>query len=469
MKTFVPRFSSAIALFSVLLLAGQGLFAQGTEKIRLPITFDNAAVNYDLVSFGNASTSLVADPKNAANKVAAMDKPNGAETWAGTVVGNSGLAVPIQFSAGNTKFTMDVYSPIAGITVLLKVENGSNGAISVETSAKVSQANTWETLTFDFANPATGTPALDLKATYSKVVVFMNFGTTGNADGDAVYLFDKISHPATDNYTGTVTKKALPVTFDLANHDYGLLDFGGVSSKVGADPANSANKVGISTKTTAAETWGGTIVYEPSGFDTAVPFAANNAAMKVKVYSPHANIQVRLKLEVAGSPAKSVETEATVTEANKWQTLTFDFTKHAAGTPALDLTAKYNKAVIFFNFGVTGAAAGERVYYWDDLAMAGTGTATEAEELPQTIVLDQNYPNPFNPTTVIPFQLKQAGMVRLAVYDLTGREVAVLIHQAMNAGAHQVNLDAAKLNSGVYVYRLEANGNQLFRKMTLMR
>jgi hypothetical protein len=90
--------------------------------------------------------------------------------------------------------------------------------------------------------------------------------------------------------------------------------------------------------------------------------------MNVKVWSPHAGIQVRLKVEDAADPTRSCETEATVTTASGWQTLTFDFANPAAGTAALNLAFTYNKASIFFNFGVTGAVAGERTYYFDDLA-----------------------------------------------------------------------------------------------------
>ena len=83
--------------------------------------------------------------------------------------------------------------------------------------------------------------------------------------------------------------------------------------------------------------------------------------------------------------------------------------------------------------------------------------------------LAQNYPNPFNPTTVVSFQLSVAGQARLSVYDVLGREVAVLVDERMSAGQHQVRFDADGLSSGVYVYRLHI-GNEIFTKrMTLLR
>jgi hypothetical protein len=78
---------------------------------------------------------------------------------------------------------------------------------------------------------------------------------------------------------------------------------------------------------------------------------------------------VRLKVEDASDPTRSCETEATVTTAAGWQTLTFDFANQASGTAALNLAYTFDKASIFFNFGTTGAdAGGAKTYYFDDVA-----------------------------------------------------------------------------------------------------
>lgn len=99
-----------------------------------------------------------------------------------------------------------------------------------------------------------------------------------------------------------------------------------------------------------------------------------------------------------------------------------------------------------------------------------TSTSTEiGTDLPVGVELSQNYPNPFNPATQIRFAVPVSGEVRLAVYDLLGREIAVLVNGGMSAGSHSVNFDAASLGSGVYVYRLDAAGQTLTRKMTLVK
>lgn len=166
---------------------------------------------------------------------------------------------------------------------------------------------------------------------------------------------------------------SLPVDFE-GTTDYGLTDFGGTSSSIVADPTNAENMVARTVKTAGAETWGGTTVGGIIGFGTQIPFTASATKMSVRVWSPDAGITVRLKVEQAGVPQVSVETDATTTVANGWQTLVFDFANHATGTAALNLANSYNKASIFFNFNVAGAVAGEKIYYWDDMAF-GAGAA----------------------------------------------------------------------------------------------
>ena len=78
-------------------------------------------------------------------------------------------------------------------------------------------------------------------------------------------------------------------------------------------------------------------------------------------------------------------------------------------------------------------------------------------------------PNPFNPTTAISYALPQAGHVTLMVYDLSGREVATVVNGWRDAGSHQVTFDGSALASGVYVYRLTANGQTSSAKMILMK
>ncbi|MGE5621136.1 MAG: SdrD B-like domain-containing protein [archaeon] len=83
--------------------------------------------------------------------------------------------------------------------------------------------------------------------------------------------------------------------------------------------------------------------------------------------------------------------------------------------------------------------------------------------------LKQNYPNPFNPSTTIEFSVSNAGHYTLTVYDMLGREVAVLLNSELAAGYHKAVFDAGKVPSGVYMYRLSGNNLQMMKKMILIK
>jgi N-acetylneuraminic acid mutarotase len=107
---------------------------------------------------------------------------------------------------------------------------------------------------------------------------------------------------------------------------------------------------------------------------------------------------------------------------------------------------------------------------WEYTPSLSTAVRGEASyELPKHLTLEQNYPNPFNPTTVVRYQLPLAGEVTLAVYDLLGREVAVLVNGRMDAGVHEVTFDGSGLSSGVYICRLSAGDIVQSRRLLLLK
>jgi len=98
-----------------------------------------------------------------------------------------------------------------------------------------------------------------------------------------------------------------------------------------------------------------------------------------------------------------------------------------------------------------------------------TTSVKELSELPNSVKLNQNYPNPFNPSTQISFELPQTMTVKLAVYDVMGREIATLLNGAAKAGVNQVNWNASNVGSGMYYYRLVAGDVSITKKMTLVK
>jgi len=81
--------------------------------------------------------------------------------------------------------------------------------------------------------------------------------------------------------------------------------------------------------------------------------------------------------------------------------------------------------------------------------------------------IEQNYPNPFNPSTKIKYGIAKAGNVEISVYNILGSKVASLVNGFKPAGTYSVNFDASKLSSGIYFYKITANGFVQTKKMIL--
>ncbi len=99
-----------------------------------------------------------------------------------------------------------------------------------------------------------------------------------------------------------------------------------------------------------------------------------------------------------------------------------------------------------------------------------TGVSNEhAGELPDGLFLSQNYPNPFSSSTEIAFTIDQTSSVQLAVYDVTGKQVAQLVDNRLAPGDHVISWQPAHLPNGVYFYRLTQGDNLQVRAMLLMK
>lgn len=326
----------------------------------LPLDFESSTVNWAFTNFDGGVTTTITNPQNGgintSTKVAQMVK-NAGNTWGGSWIQ---LAGPIDFST-NKIFKVKVFSPRIGAKMLLKVENQANGGIFFEREVSTTVANAWEDMTFDFS-------AINTANQYHKVVIIFDNGTMGNGTASFTFLFDELR--LTSSGGSSLTQMDLPVTFNDPTVDYGLIGFGGAdNSTIVTDPTDPANKVAKVIKTATAETWAGTTVTAAAalGFKNRIPFSVGNTKMNVRVWSPDAGIKVRLKVEDHSDNTKSVETEATTTVANGWQDLTFDFSNQASGTAAINYAYNYDKASIFFNFGTSGAVAGEKTYYFDNM------------------------------------------------------------------------------------------------------
>ncbi len=93
----------------------------------------------------------------------------------------------------------------------------------------------------------------------------------------------------------------------------------------------------------------------------------------------------------------------------------------------------------------------------------------EKSNLPHDFALSQNYPNPFNPTTTIQYQVPEGSNVKIIVYDVLGKQVAVLVNGYQDAGTYTTNFDGTNLASGIYLYRMEAGNFVKVNKMLLLK
>jgi len=93
----------------------------------------------------------------------------------------------------------------------------------------------------------------------------------------------------------------------------------------------------------------------------------------------------------------------------------------------------------------------------------------QEKELPKQFVLNQNYPNPFNPETIISYIIPKSEHVTIKVFDVLGREIAVLVNGFQTKGTNEVEFDASQLSSGVYFYSIQSGEFAQTKKMMLVR
>lgn len=407
-------------------------------QINLPVDFELANTSY-FTDFGGNSSVLGQDPVNASNTVAISSKTITAETWAGTSIGTSGLSSPIPFTATATTISVKIYSAYAGTPVHLKAEDINDATKYVETRMYTTKANEWETIVFDFNQPVYPSPPLDLNINYSNLAIFFNFGTLGSAVGQRDYYWDDVMMGGTST---TLAQIDLPVTFETPTISYALVDFENNSTVLGPDPVNPNQTVAISTKPITATSWAGTIVGTRNGFASTIPFTATETKISMRVYSPDANTPILLKAELSSDPTKTVETLQYTTKSNEWEIIEWNFLQHIPNTPALDLSLDYNLLAVFFNFGIDGATAGEKTYYWDNVQF---GTYTNTQQVEELQV--QAFPNPVEDKLQINID---ASIEQLYIYSSIGQ----VVHTEQVVNGKNV-FDIGHLPSGVYFVRIE--------------
>lgn len=311
------------------------------NPLLLPIDFESETLDYNFINFGGGESTLIDNPDpsgiNTSSKVAQFFKEAGAEIFAGSVIELGGL---IDFSEFQS-FKMDVWSPLVGSTVKLKIENAFDPNISAEIDAITTTSGAWETLYFDFSNQ-------DLSQEYAKIVVFFDFGNAGNDD---TFYYDNIEQDILPG--GEIS---LPLTFENSNANYNIIGFEGAESEIEPNPdpsgVNTTLNVVRTTKTVGAQFFAGTAI----PLDIPIEFGTTER-IKMKTWSPKAGIPVRLKLENASGEFVELDVNTTVT--NQWEELVWDFT-------GMNTSPEFTTVVVFFEFVVDLPGDGS-TYYFDEI------------------------------------------------------------------------------------------------------
>ncbi len=205
----------------------------------------------------------------------------------------------------------------------------------------------------------------------------------------------------------------------------------------------------------------------------------NSYILQCYVYGDGSNNKFRFALDekVGGSwPNHEVSIWYTI-DWEGWRLLEWDLSDPAMvgswiGNEILDGTAYRIDSFQLTHDVENGDVSGQ--IYFDNLRaikrMQGVAIDEDyAHQLPSEVTLNQNYPNPFNPETTISYELPARLYTRLAVYDVTGREVALLIDGDQQAGIHKLRFNASDYAAGVYLVRLQTKMGSQVKRMLLLK
>lgn len=336
-------------IIKVVALSGGAETKEGTKTItieaptELPIDFEifDASV---FIGFGGATNAVIDNPDtngNPSGKVGQIVKGTG-EIWAGNVII---LSSPIDFSAKKV-IDLDVWSPRPGGSLLVKLENLTDGSIFIEKTVTLQGNSSWEDVAVDFSD-------IDVNQQYQKIVFFFDFGVIGDGSADWTFYIDNIKQ----DFAGVPVSQMVE---DFEGTPPAFTVFGNIAAtEVIANPdmsgINTSSNVAQFTKTSGSEFWAGTF------FEIGNPLDLETFnQINVKTWSPKSGAVVKLKLENSDASVTH-EVDVLTTVTNAWENLLYDF----SGAPP----ANYVRIVIFFDFGNSGDGS---VYYFDDIELVGT-------------------------------------------------------------------------------------------------
>jgi hypothetical protein len=168
----------------------------------------------------------------------------------------------------------------------------------------------------------------------------------------------------------------------------------------------------------------------------------------------------------------SSDTSLSLIDVAKWNFQQANSYNNPKGGIASGYTSTYDVAFDSKGFVYSQSFFGWTVEKWKyngTLPTIATSVERTSGNVPESFALMQNYPNPFNPSTVVEFSVVQSGHVSLKVFDLLGREVALLVDEFKSPGTYRVTFNAENLSGGTYFYTLRAGSSELTKKMAFVK
>lgn len=152
---------------------------------------------------------------------------------------------------------------------------------------------------------------------------------------------------------------------------------------------------------------------------------------------------------------------------NSWETST-QLSSSFSGAYYPNVAVTGSKAHVIWH-DVRNGSTNSELYYDFNPTGNTIGITNLSSEIPNSYSLSQNFPNPFNPTTNIKFAISKAGLVKLNVFDIMGREIEILVNENLSAGTFNADWNAENHSSGVYFYKIQAGDFTDIKKMILVK
>ncbi len=337
------------------------------------LDFETAATSTVFQYFGSpldgTLNAVFANPDptgaNTSSMVAKFIKPAVAEVWAGAF-SNPNPTTAIDLSA-NGKIAVKVHMDHIG-SVTLKLEGSTNGGDNWAVTVPNTLVNQWEELVFDASLPSIEGPFTAAAGhTYTRIVLFFDFGTAGTGTETTSWFDDIIALPSATTTTTILDFEAAATGTDFQY-------FGSALDGTLTEIVSNPNAAGINTsgnvlkyiKPGVSEVWAG--AFSNPDPTTPVDFS-NGGQICIKVLMDHAG-SLALKLEGSASGGPNWITSVQNNSVGEWAELCFDASLPSIEAPFLAASGIYSRIVLFFDFGTAGTGA-DVTSYFDDIVVKG--------------------------------------------------------------------------------------------------